>query len=249
MGENVRTIAVSGFSAERNKNTEREPGQRGNLRNAPLPRLLGDECMQKLAKKLLQVMQDCSHIQKNGTNQFHGYKYATSADVLERVNASLVQNGIVSIAKPEVVHTQDVTNARGNAEHLVSVQMSITLIDTESGESLEIQGLGSGQDVGDKAIMKAETAAIKYAYLLTLAVSTGDDPEADNRTDEGMQFPVKNAAHHVAARTISKGIGKNNGSQCADCGTAISDKVHSFSMKRFGLPLCMECQHKHNQSA
>ena len=32
--------------------------------------------------------------------------------------------------------------------------------------------------------MKAQTAVIKYAYLLSLAISTGDDPEADHRTDE-----------------------------------------------------------------
>lgn len=29
--------------------------------------------------------------------------------------------------------------------------------------------------------MKAQTAAIKYAYMLSLAISTGDDPEADQK--------------------------------------------------------------------
>ena len=42
--------------------------------------------MKKIAMKLLEVMKECSYIQKNGTNSFHGYKYATSADVLEKVN-------------------------------------------------------------------------------------------------------------------------------------------------------------------
>ena len=54
--------------------------------------------MTKLSKKLVEVMKDCRYIAKNGTNSFHGYKYATSADVLEKVNASLTKNGIVSIA-------------------------------------------------------------------------------------------------------------------------------------------------------
>ena len=50
--------------------------------------------MQKLASKFIEVMRDCSHISKNGKNDFHGYKYATSADVLERVNAALVENHV-----------------------------------------------------------------------------------------------------------------------------------------------------------
>ena len=52
------------------------------------------ECffMQKLAAKLIEVMKECSHVTKAGINSFHGYKYATSADVLEKVNASLTKN-------------------------------------------------------------------------------------------------------------------------------------------------------------
>ena len=49
--------------------------------------------MKQIAKKLVQVMADCAYIQKSGTNDFHRYKYATAADVLEKVNASLVKHG------------------------------------------------------------------------------------------------------------------------------------------------------------
>ena len=40
--------------------------------------------MLKLSKKFVEVMKECNYIAKNGTNNFHGYKYATSADVLEK---------------------------------------------------------------------------------------------------------------------------------------------------------------------
>ena len=40
--------------------------------------------MQKLAKKFVAVMQECAYIVKTGTNDFHRYKYATAADVLEK---------------------------------------------------------------------------------------------------------------------------------------------------------------------
>ena len=156
--------------------------------------------MQKLAKKFIEVMKECSYVEKNGTNDYHGYQYATSADVLAKVNASLVNHGIASVAVPELLDMVDVTTSKGNIEKLATVQMQITLIDAESGETFSIVGIGSGQDNGDKAVMKAETAAIKYAYMLSLAISTGDDPEADVQTDlsaakQKRQADTQTAAH------------------------------------------------------
>ena len=195
--------------------------------------------MQKLAKKFIEVMTDCSHIAKNGTNSFHGYKYATSADVLEKVNASLTKHGIASIAAPELISLQDVTTAKGNIEHLATVKMTVTLVDMESGETFSLVGLGSGQDSGDKAVMKAQTASMKYAYLLSLAISTGDDPEADTRTDENSAGAQASAG---APRQWQKAAPVAGTSVCADCGAPITPKVQSFSMSKYGRPLCMNCQ-------
>lgn len=194
--------------------------------------------MQKLAKKFIEVMTECSHIAKNGTNSFHGYKYATSADVLEKVNASLTKQGIASIAVPELISLQDVTTAKGNVEHLATVKMTVTLVDMESGETFSLVGLGSGQDSGDKAVMKAQTASMKYAYMLSLAISTGDDPEADARTDEhsnGAQ-PASEPRHWQKAAPAA------GTATCSECGASITPKVQSFSMSKFGRPLCMNCQ-------
>uniref|UniRef100_UPI0018C5A134 ERF family protein n=1 Tax=Pectinatus frisingensis TaxID=865 RepID=UPI0018C5A134 len=140
--------------------------------------------MQKLAKKLIEIMKDCAYITKNGINNFHNYKYTTSADVLEKVNTAMVKQGICSIAVPEIISINEITTAKGNTEKLATVKVNITLIDRDSDESITITGLGSGQDAGDKAVMKAQTAAIKYAYMLSFAIATGDDPEADSKTDE-----------------------------------------------------------------
>ena len=131
--------------------------------------------MQKLAKKFVEVMRECSHVVKTGTNDFHRYKYATANDVLEKVNASLTRHGIASIVTPALLNVQEVTTAKGNTERLATVEVTVTLIDSESGESFAIKGLGSGQDAGDKALAKAQTMALKYAYLASLAIATGED--------------------------------------------------------------------------
>ena len=193
--------------------------------------------MQKIASKLIQVMAECSQIPKNGVNDFHHYKYATSADVLEKVNSALVKHKLASVVTPEVVQASEVLNSKGNAEQRVTVKVTITLVDAESGESVLLVGLGSGQDVGDKAVMKAQTAAIKYAYLMSLAISTNDDPEADSRTDE-------NSSRREPSTTNTANSSNGSALQCSDCGSKITAGVMNVSVNKYRRPLCMRCQKK-----
>ena len=195
----------------------------------------------KIAKKLVNVMIECGHIAKNGLNSYHQYKYATAEDVLLKVNSALTKNKIASVVIPEIASMVDVTNLKGNTEHLVTVNVQIKLIDSESGECVDLFGIGSGQDAGDKAVMKAQTAAIKYAYMMSLCIATGDDPEADTKTDENSSIGNKGSklVNNVKKiSTIRKSI-----TVCANCGEEItSDRVVQFSMARYNKPLCMDCQ-------
>ncbi len=186
--------------------------------------------MQKIAKKFVEVMKDCSHVAKNGTNDFHRYKYATAADVLEKVNAALTKHGLASVVTPNLLNMQQVTTAKGNVEHLATVEVVVTLIDAESGETLTLKGLGSGQDSSDKSVAKAQTMAIKYAYLNSLAIATNDDPEADLHTDDVMQPKP------------AQGKTKPANPTCHDCGATISQKVADYSKSKFGRFLCYDCQ-------
>lgn len=195
----------------------------------------------KIAKKLVNVMIECGHIAKNGLNSYHQYKYATAEDVFLKVNSALTKNKIASVVIPEIASIVDVINLKGNTEHLVTVNVQIKLIDSESGECVDLFGIGSGQDAGDKAVMKAQTAAIKYAYMMSLCIATGDDPEADTKTDENSSIGNKGSkvVNNVKKiSTIRKSI-----TVCANCGEEItSDRVVQFSMARYNKPLCMDCQ-------
>ena len=219
--------------------------------------IISERPIQNICGKLVNVMAEVSHVAKKGTNDFHHYKYATASDVLEKVNETLCKYGIASLAQAKLISMENVVNAKGNQEHLATVMVSIKLVDTESGESVIISGLGNGQDSGDKAVMKANTAAIKYAYLMTFNISTGDDPEADRRTDEfgegGSQqspFPFNSSSQEgeYVPRNVRRSGTKNSGYNCVDCGMAITAKVDGFSKSRFGRSLCMDCQ-KQQQSA
>ena len=198
--------------------------------------------MKALAKKLIAVMKDCGYVMKKGENKYHGYTYATSADVLEKINTAFVQYGIASAAVPELLRLEDITTARGNREKLATVKMDIHLTDMESGETVQITGLGSGQDAGDKAVMKAQTAAIKYAYLLSFAISTGDDPEADCHTDEMTAVPEEKVRQHQMQSVPNRTRQTTRTPVCSVCGTMITEKVLEFSKDKYGRALCMDCQ-------
>ena len=218
--------------------------------------------MQKLAEKLIEAMKLCKYVPKNGVNTFHKYRYATSADVLEKVNAAFTKQGIATIVVPEIIKDEAVTTAKGTFEHLVTVKIEVTLVDKDSGETAVFRGFGSGQDSTDKAVMKAQTAALKYAYMLSLAIATGDDPEADEKTDESMNVakpdvPLKSKIESKAENTplpLLKGNSSSvrkppmpkGGYRCYDCGAKLTDKVAEFSFQKYGKCLCMECQKNKN---
>lgn len=211
-----------------------------------------------IAKKLVGIMQECSFVPKNGTNSYHNYKYATAEDVLSAVNKSLAKYSIACIVIPTLESNIDVLNQKGNIEHLATVSVHIQLIDSESGESVDLFGMGSGQDAGDKAVMKAQTAAIKYAFMLSLCIATGDDPEGDARTDEGSygepqyqqpkpQYQKQNSRN--SNPSVAASATDENNAVCVGCGKEITPKVLQYSLARYKRPLCMECQKKEHRAA
>ena len=195
--------------------------------------------MKNLGAKLILIMKECNYIQRSGFNEFHRYKFATAADVLERVNASLVKNNVCSIVNAELIDMKDTMNQNGKTEHIAYVKTTVTLIDVDSGESLTCVALGSGADLGDKSVMKAQTASLKYAYMMTLNIATGDDPEADFETD-------RRNAPQAAAPPVSKPHAQDDGDPvCSDCGAPLTKGVLKVSVSRFNKPLCMRCQRAH----
>ena len=65
----------------------------------------------------------------------------------------------------------------------IAVEVEIRLIDTDSEEFFMIRGVGQGIDAGDKAVAKAQTMAVKYAWKNSLLIAdTADDPDANTNT-------------------------------------------------------------------
>jgi hypothetical protein len=140
--------------------------------------------MKNLVTKLTTVMQEVKYIQKRGKNNFHGYNYATEADVNEKIREVLAEKGIMMIPNMKNHSVREITTKKGNTEYIVTVDMEFTFVDGESGEQLVFNMTGSGQDPGDKGIFKAISGCQKYALMKFFMIPTGDDPERDDQVPE-----------------------------------------------------------------
>lgn len=137
----------------------------------------------KLVKKLAEVMKQVKYIQKTGFNDFHRYRYATEADVNEKVREVLADHNVVLIPNVKSHSVREHTNAKGKTEYIVTVGVEFTFYDGDSGETITFMTYGEGQDAGDKGTYKAITGAQKYALMKAFMIPTGDDPESDSGVD------------------------------------------------------------------
>lgn len=138
----------------------------------------------KLVNKLAEVMKQVKYIQKTGHNTFNNYRYATEADVNEKVREVLADQNVIMLPNMKSHTVREHINRKGNTEYIVTAEVEFTFMDGETGESISITVFGEGQDAGDKATYKAITGAQKYALMKSFMIPTGDDPEGDRGVDE-----------------------------------------------------------------
>ena len=136
-----------------------------------------------LVEKLSEVMAVVGYVKKDAVNEFHQYRYASAEAVLKKVNAALSERGIAVSSHAELVQ-QNILESDKGLRVLAVVKLSMDF--TDGQEIIHAEGLGSGLDSGDKAVMKANTAALKYLVANVFLISWGDDPEADPATDAGV---------------------------------------------------------------
>jgi len=91
----------------------------------------------KLYQKFLAVQQQLKPLTKSGRNDFHKYTYTTASDVLEPTREAC--NGVGLILFSEVIE-QHIEPGRA------SVVIKLTIADVETGESIQVQAPGYGED-------------------------------------------------------------------------------------------------------
>lgn len=160
-----------------------------------------------LAKKLATILGAVGKVPKSGHNSFHNYDYVTENDLVYAVRDKLADAGIFVFTSVEsqtvqIIKDEDKTTA------LTTVTTKHTFVDGDTGENFSVLSQGQGADVGDKGGYKAATGAMKYFLYKCFMIPTGDDPEADEKTDRhaaarGTKVADKKTAETTGAATGS----------------------------------------------
>lgn len=136
--------------------------------------------MAKLYGKLARVMGKCKRVKKDGENKYHGYKYATAADVADEVRGYLADENVAFFAEMGSKTVDD-------GVWVVTFYFTFACGDTGASVTRAWASEGAaanskGRD--DKGLNKAATTAEKYFLLKTFILSAGDEPDSDAETPQ-----------------------------------------------------------------
>lgn len=182
-----------------------------------------------LVAKLAEVMGEMAHVPKEGFNAAQKYKFVRETDVAERASALLAERKVwIHQTVADHTITELYRTASGNTMWLSTVAMDFQFIDGETGETTSPQRfVGAGADTGDKGIYKAMTGAEKYFLMKTFLVSTGDDPEADEKVDKTVA--AAGAARGPVTVTQGKQAGVQRGGKSSEATEAQVKEIARLS--------------------
>jgi hypothetical protein len=147
----------------------------------------------KLLLKLADIMSDLNWVEKRGRNAHFNYDYATESDILAAIRPRLAEKKIFvqTLIEDETITPSGKATNAGVPIMRHRVQLLVIFHDAESGETLDVIGVGYSLDDSDKGFYKAYTGAVKYVFSKTFLVSTGDDPEAEGSEERDEKKKAK----------------------------------------------------------
>lgn len=139
--------------------------------------------------KIAALGKTVGHMEKDGSNSFHNYKYISYEQAAAAIRSALPELGLALSVAVSDLKDWDTTRNNKNVERRL-VTLEATLTDTETGAMRVIRWYGEGEDQNDKATAKAITSGVKYLLMRNLSISSEDDVEPD--AEDGK--PSKNAS-------------------------------------------------------
>lgn len=156
---------------------------------------------------ILAVMAEVGYVQKTGQVRGGGmnYKFAGEAAMLAALRPHMIANGLVMLPVGVSLSEHHETSPRfyQGKEQGVKTSRTVRTVSTyrlahRSGEFVDLQVAGEGQDSGDKATAKAMTIALKYAIRQAFLIETGDDPDETRPELEPERAPLVPDKPHPA---------------------------------------------------
>lgn len=149
-----------------------------------------DDHAARFALKLATAQSNVRNVPKAERNRDQGYNYASAEAIFAMVRPVMAEAGLAILPTTASVELTEVPRANDKTTQTVRVELSIRLIDTETGYTEAVTFQGYGRDYGDKAMPKAYTMAAKTFARVVLMVDLQDDAEQDSgEYDQAPQRP------------------------------------------------------------
>lgn len=189
-------------------------------------------------EKLSAIQQELK-APKNLYNSFGNFNYRSCEDILEAVKPICAKHHVVLILEDLLVTIGDRYYVQATAR-LHDLDDGITYIQTTAyaREEETKKGMDASQVTG---------ASSSYArkYALNGLFCIDDSKDSDSTYTDKEDAPAK-ATYPAKQNAPTNETGGEFVPKCKDCGTEITEKVHDYSVKKFGAPYCMNCQKNHN---
>ena len=193
------------------------------------------ESIANLATSLCDFQSEVSNPKNTANNPFFKSKYAPLNDVLNLVRPILSKHGLSIFQSPS-----------GDGDNIIIT----TMLMHSSGEWIESDPLILK---ADKATTQGAGSAItygrRYAVSAILGISSEDDDDGNHATGNNDSFQEKAKKSESKKATQEEILNHTQLFKCSECGAEINQAVKTFSEKKFGKPLCMNCQKKQQQGA
>ena len=180
-------------------------------------------------EKLSAVQQELK-APKDLYNKFGQYPYRSAEGILEAVKPLLAKYGLALYLTDDMVEIGGRVYVKATAG-LVDIGKdpvpSAFSVSAYAREEETKKGMDASQVTG-----AASSYARKYALNGLFCIDDNKDSDFTNRTPKEDTEP-----------DLTR-IKKEDFPYCAECGARLPDKVHKFSMSKYGRPLCMDCQKK-----
>ena len=176
-----------------------------------------------IAGKLNEIKDAVKYLQKDGASGggSFSYAYVTPENVLDTFNPLLIEKGLNIV--PEIVKVTTLTvpnvvkdGAERGLKIVYIVDMEITVTDVQSGESMMVKWVGTGENDTEKGFGSALTYGLRYWFLHTFQIPTGkDDPDAKRREEDDKKKNELSIKEAQAAKVKAIGEMKARIAKCS----------------------------------
>lgn len=132
-------------------------------------------------KKIAEVRKKIKEwMSKGWKNKEMWYSYFSDDQISEKFRNLFDEHGICFVYSSQITGCREISSTRSWTKQFVTdVLVNYKFVDIDNGSMIEWTACWSWNDTGDKWVYKAITGAVKYIFMKTFQISTGDDPEKD----------------------------------------------------------------------